>query len=121
MFLLLLRMHIIQRLTIKQQQAAKLLKNNVFHGEINENRKLHESTTLRRLMNKKTSHKPSRHIILSKKKEIELVKFRVLLLSQEKTRRVIILRNKTKISIKLYDDNCIKSKIGLYNLKLKMH
>lgn len=114
-------MHIIQRLTIKQQQSATLLKNNVFHGEINENRKLHQSNTLRRLMNKKSTLKPSRQIILSKKKEIELVKFRVLLLSQEKTRRVIILRNKTKISIELYDDNCIKSKIDFYILILKIN
>lgn len=105
-------MHNIQRITIKQREAATLLKENLVQGEIglNENRTKHQSATIRRLMNKEIGQKPSRQSILCRKKEIELVKFRVLLLCQEKSRKIVILRNKTQTSKTFYDANCIKSK-----------
>lgn len=114
-------MHSIQRMTCKQRDDASILKEKVFHGKIsmNENRtgRLH-SATLRRLMNKETTQKPSRQTILSKRKEIELVKFRVLLLGQEKSRKIALVRNKTQTSKTLYQENLEKSK---FQLKLKWH
>ncbi|XP_022182663.1 UV radiation resistance associated protein [Myzus persicae] len=108
----LTRMHSIQRITSKQREAATLLKEKVVQGEIglNENRTgRHQSATIRRLMNKEISQKPSRQSILCRRKEIELVKFRVLLLCQEKSRKIVILRNKTQTSKTFYDANCIKN------------
>lgn len=112
--LLFLRMHFIQRITIKQQEAATLLKNKVIRGEINEKQNKHQSATLRRLMNEEVTHKPSRQIILSKKKEIELMRFRVILLYQEKSRKIVLLRNKTQNRKTLYDENCLKSKLFIH-------
>jgi len=106
-------MHNIQRVTSKQREAATLLKEKVVQGEIclNENRTgRHQSATIRRLMNKEIGQKPSRQSIICRRKEIELVKFRVLLLCQEKSRKIVILRNKTLTSKTFYDANYIKSK-----------
>jgi len=106
-------MHSIQRITSKQREAATLLKEKVIQGEIglNENRTgRHQSATIRRLMNKEITQKPSRQSILCRRKEIELVKCRVLLLCQEKSRKIILLRNKTQTSKTFYDANFIKSK-----------
>lgn len=105
-------MHNIQRMTYKQREDATLLKQRVFQGEIgmNENRMGRlQSATLRRLMNKEITQKPSRQTILSRRKEIELVKFRVLLLYQEKSRKISLLRSKTQCSKTLYDENLTKS------------
>jgi len=109
----LTRIHNIQRITNKQRGAAILLKDKVIQGEIGWNgdfMKKHQSATLRRLMSKEESHKPSRQIILSKRKEIELVKFRVLLLNQEKSRKIALLRHKTQTNKTLYSENSIKKK-----------
>lgn len=106
-------MHNIQRMTYKQREDASLLKDQVFQGKINigDNRSGRlQSATLRRLMNKEITQKPSRQTILSRRKEIELVKFRVLLLCQEKSRKTLLLRNKTQASKTLYHENFIKSK-----------
>lgn len=106
-------MHSIQRLTSQQKTAASLLKDKISQGEIvwNENAAgKHQSATIRKLMSKEISSKPTRQSILSKKKEIELVKCRVLLLSQEKFRKISILRNKTELSKTLYEQNSVKSK-----------
>jgi len=111
------RIHNIQRITNKQRGAAILLKDKVIQGEIGWNgdfMKKHQSATLRRLMSKEESHKPSRQIILSKRKEIELVKFRVLLLNQEKFRKIALLRHKTQTNKTLYSENSIKSKFHYY-------
>ncbi|KAF0756235.1 UV radiation resistance associated protein, partial [Aphis craccivora] len=108
----LTRMHNIQRITSKQREAATLLKEKVIQGEIglNENRTgRHQSATIRRLMNKEIAQKPSRQSILCRRKEIELVKFRVLLLCQEKSRKIILLRNKTQTSKTFYDANFSKN------------
>lgn len=106
-------MHSVQRITSKQKKAASLLKDKVSQGEIawNDNSTgRHQSATIRKLMSKEISPKPSRQSILSKIKEIELVKFRVLLLCQEKSRKIAILRNKTQLSKALYEQNSVKSK-----------
>jgi len=104
-------MHGIQRITIKQKEAANILKQKVIQGEINWNNtnEKHQSATIRRLMNKEIAQKPSRQSILLKRKEIERVKFNVLLLSQEKTRKILLLRNKSQTSKSLYEDNYRKS------------
>lgn len=105
-------MHNIQRATFKKREIATVLKDKVNIGEVfwNQNRLgRHESATLRRLMNKETAQKPTRESILSKRKEIELVKFRVLLLCQEKSRKIALLRHKTETSKTLYDKNSVKS------------
>uniref|UniRef100_A0A2S2QRN7 UV radiation resistance-associated protein n=1 Tax=Sipha flava TaxID=143950 RepID=A0A2S2QRN7_9HEMI len=112
----LTRMHSIQRITSKQREKATLLKEKVIQGEISwkDNRTgRHQSATLRRLMNKEATQKPSQQSIMSRKKEIELIKFRVLLLCQEKSRKIALLRNKTQTSKEFYDENCTK------NCKLK--
>lgn len=106
-------MHSVQRMTCKQRDDASLLKEKVFQGKIsiNENRMGRlQSATLRRLMNKETTQKPSRQTILSRRKEIELVKSRVLLLGQEKSRKISLVRNKTQTSKTLYQENSVKSK-----------
>ncbi|XP_050531128.1 UV radiation resistance-associated protein [Daktulosphaira vitifoliae] len=104
----LTRMHSIQRETKKQRDAASLLKDKAIQGDINwhdsKTGRL-QSATLRRIMGQDVGQKPSWQNILSKKKEIELVKFRVLLLNQEKTRKIALLRHKTQFSKQLYDDN----------------
>lgn len=61
-------------------------------------------------MSPENIQKPSRQSILSKKKQIELVKFRVLLLNQEKVRKVGVIRHKTLTSKTLYEENALKSK-----------
>lgn len=109
-------MHSIQRIASKQREAASLLKEKVIHGEIggNDNRLgRHQSATIRRLMNREITEKPSRESILTKKKEIELIKFKVLLLNQEKARKIALIRNKTQTSKNLYDENIIKSKFKI--------
>ncbi|XP_050438446.1 UV radiation resistance-associated protein [Adelges cooleyi] len=108
----LTRMHSIQRKTVEKKEAASILKDKAIQGEINWNKNRtarHQSATLRRIMAKDVGQKPSRENILSRKKEIELVKFRVLLLNQEKTRKISLLRHKTEASKLLYNENCIKS------------
>lgn len=106
-------------MTCKQREDASLLKEKVFHGKtsMSDNRTGRlQSATLRRLMNKETTEKPSRQTILSRRKEIELVKFRVLLLGQEKSRKISLVRNKTQTSKTLYQENLVKSK---FQMKLK--
>lgn len=108
-----LRMHGIQRITSKQREEASLLKDKVSQGAITLNGNSvgkHQSATIRKLMNKEISLKPSRQSVLSKRKEIELVKCRVLLLCQEKSRKIAILRNKTQLSKTLYEQNSVTSK-----------
>lgn len=108
-------MHCIQRVIGKQRDAATVLKNKLFQGEVvwnNDRMGKLQSATLRRLMNKEVTQKPTRQSILSKRKEIELVKFKVMLLCQEKTRKIAILRNKTRTSKTLYDENCLKSELN---------
>jgi hypothetical protein len=110
-------MHSIQRITSKQREKATLLKEKVIQGEISwkDNRTgRHQSATLRRLMNKEATQKPSQQSIMSRKKEIELIKFRVLLLCQEKSRKIALLRNKTQTSKEFYDENCTKSNMQFY-------
>lgn len=110
-------MHSIQRITSKQREEATILKEKVIQGEIGwrDNRSgRHQSATLRRLMNKEITQKPSQQCILSRRKEIELVKFRVLLLCQEKSRKIALLRNKSQTSKILYDENSVKSKKHFY-------
>lgn len=107
-------MHNIQRMILKQREDATVLKQRIMQGEIgmNESRvgRL-QSATLRRLMNKEITQKPDQQAILSKKKEIELAKFKVLLLSQEKSRKIALVRSKTQTSKTLYDENVMKSKL----------
>jgi len=107
-------MHSIQRITIKQREAANLLKQKVILGEINWNKNQnHQSATIRRLMNKEVIQKPSRQCILSKRKEIETVKFNVLLLSQEKSRKISLIRNKTQTTKSLYEENYTISMLSI--------
>lgn len=104
-------MHSVQRITLKQREMANLLKQKIIQGEINWNNKTqkHQSATIRRLMNKEVTQKPSRQCILSKKKDIEKVKFNVLLLSQEKSRKIVFLRNKTQVMKLLFEENFVRS------------
>jgi len=110
-------MHSVQRITIKQREAANLLKQKVILGEINWNKnhwnENHQSATIRRLMNKEVVQKPSRQCILSKRKEIETAKFNVILLSQEKSRKVSLIRNKTRTTKLLYEENYITSMLSI--------
>lgn len=110
-------MHEIQRKTSEKRNAATLLKETTMQGEINKNDNRAgrpQSATLRRLLNKEITQKPPRQNIFSRKKEIELVKFRVLLLCQEKSRKIALLRHKTQSNKTLYDENDTKSKICSY-------
>lgn len=113
------RIHNIQLSTNTQRHAATVLKDKISQGEIswNQSNKFH-SATLRRLMNQKNIQKPSQECILSKKKEIELVKFRVMLLNQEKARKIANIRHKTERSKSLYDENVLKSKFNFCKLFL---
>lgn len=113
-------MHNIQRLMIKQREAANILKEKIIRGDINSNDNQmgrHQSATIRRLMNKENTQKPSRESIIAIKKEIELAKYRVMLLNQEKARKIAIIRNKSQTCKKLYDENTKKSKLYLYKLQ----
>jgi len=104
----LTRLHSIQRITVKQREAANLLKQKIVQGEINWNKThKHQSATIRRLMNKEVTQKSSRQCILSKRKDIEKVKFNVLLLSQEKSRKIVFLRNKTQIMKSFFEENYV--------------
>lgn len=109
-------MHNIQRITNKQRDAAALLKERIIQGEIgwNDDRsKKLQSATLRRLMGQDMNQKPLRQNIIAKKKEIELIKFKVMLLNQEKSRKVALLRHKTETSKTMYDENSLRSKLNV--------
>lgn len=108
-------MHNIQRLVIKQREAANALKEKIIKGDINSKDNQagrHQSATIRRLMNKENTQKPSQESIIAIKKEIELAKYRVMLLNQEKTRKVGIIRYKSQTCKKIYDENSKKSKLN---------
>lgn len=114
-------MHSIQRITSKQRESATLLKEKIIQGDISLNESRigrHQSATIRRLMNKEITQKPSRQSILSRRKEIELAKFKVLLLNQEKSRKIALIRNKTETSKTLYDENVSKSKFNNFIFSL---
>lgn len=106
-------------MTNKQRQAAAVLKEKISQGEISSNdnnsNKFH-SATLRRLMHQENIQKPSREAVLAKKKEIEVLKFRVMLLSQEKARSLASIRQKTEILKTLQDENVLIGRFSFFKM-----
>lgn len=85
------RLHTVQQAIKQQTQAAASLRERISAGSLNTAPEQRESAMLRRLLNR-SRPKPQRQEIMRIKKEIELVKFRIQLLTQEKNRRLMELR-----------------------------
>ncbi|XP_073986915.1 UV-resistance associated gene isoform X3 [Rhodnius prolixus] len=90
---LLCRLHSLQQTVRKRSAAATVLKEQIMAGCLDNQHfsgtatnKGRESLALRRLMSKPAQVRPQPKEILEVRKEIELLKFRLQLLSQEKER-----------------------------------
>ena len=68
-------------------QAAQSLRDKISAGGFTANES-RENAVLRRLLNKSRPKAPERQELLRVRKEVELVRFRVTILSQEKSRKI---------------------------------
>ncbi|GLG95922.1 UV radiation resistance associated protein, partial [Gryllus bimaculatus] len=85
------RLHTIQQAIKKQRSAAQVLREKISVGRYTppESR---ESATLRRLLNKSRPQAPQRQEVQKIKREIEMTKFRVEMLAQERSRKIAELQ-----------------------------
>lgn len=88
---LLSRLHTIQKAIKKQMVAAASLRERISAGGVSTMPEPRESAMLRRLLNR-SRPKPQREEVLRIRKEIEFVKFKVQMLTEEKKRKSTELR-----------------------------
>ncbi|KAK9511035.1 hypothetical protein O3M35_005684 [Rhynocoris fuscipes] len=113
---LLSRLHSLQQTVRNRTAASVLLKEQIMSGSFdgermagNSSNKGRESLALRRLMSKPTQSRPQPQQILAVKKEIELLKFRLELLTQEKDRCELTVRQLINKKQDLSNENQVKS------------
>lgn len=101
---LLLRLHTIQQAIKKQMQAAQNLRDKISAGGFTANES-RENAVLRRLLNKSRPKAPERQELLRVRKQVELFRFRVTTLSQEKSRKQSELQQLLKTKVNLLEAN----------------
>lgn len=98
------RLHTIQQAIKKQMLAAHNLREKISVGGYTASGS-RENAGLRRLLNKTHPKAPERQELLRVKKEVELVRFRVSMLSHEKSRKQAELRQLEKTKSALIETN----------------
>lgn len=101
---LLLRLHTIQQVIKKQMLAAQNLREKISVGGFTTNES-RENAVLRCLLNKNRPKAPERQELLRVRKDMELVRFRVLMLSYEKSRKQAEVRQLEKMKSTLSETN----------------
>nr|XP_018913944.1 PREDICTED: UV radiation resistance-associated gene protein [Bemisia tabaci] len=104
---LMSKIHEVQQEIKKQTEVAENLRKQILMGgpQLSGTEVREPSRTLRKLLNQSEPQRPQQHEILAVKKDIELVKFRVQLLSQEKSRKLAELRRLSQRKNTLYESN----------------
>lgn len=112
------RIHEVQQEIKKQTEVAENLRKQILMGgpQLSGTEVREPSRTLRKLLNQSEPQRPQQHEILAVKKDIELVKFRVQLLSQEKSRKLAELRRLSQRKNTLYESNQDKGTVSLPNI-----
>lgn len=98
------RLHTIQQAIKKQMLAAQNLREKISVGGFTANESW-ENAVLRRLLNKSRPKAPERQELLRVRKEVELVRFRVSMLSHEKSRKQAELWQLEKTKCNLMEAN----------------
>ncbi|KAJ4442138.1 hypothetical protein ANN_12004 [Periplaneta americana] len=101
---LLLRLHTIQQAIKKQMLAAQNLREKISVGGFTANES-RENAVLRRLLNKSRPKAPERQEMMRVRKQVELVRFRVSMLSYEKSRKQTELQRLEKTKSVLLENN----------------
>ncbi|XP_023711583.1 UV radiation resistance-associated gene protein isoform X2 [Cryptotermes secundus] len=101
---LLLRLHTIQQVIKKQVLAAQNLREKISVGGFTTSES-RENAVLRCLLNKSHPKAPERQELLRVRKDMELVRFRVSMLSYEKSRKQAEVRQLEKMKSTLYETN----------------
>jgi hypothetical protein len=98
------RLHTIQQVIKKQMLAAQNLREKISVGgfTVNESR---ENAVLRYLLNRSRPKAPERQELLRVRKDMELMRFRVSMLSYEKSRKQAEMRQLEKTKSALFETN----------------
>jgi hypothetical protein len=97
-------LHTIQQVIKKQMLAAQNLREKISVGGFTGNES-QENAVLRRLLNKSRPRAPERLELLRVRKDMELARFRVSMLSYEKSRKQAEMRQLEKTKSTLVETN----------------
>jgi hypothetical protein len=98
------RLHTIQQVIKKQMLAAQNLREKISVGGYTGS-ETRENAVLRCLLNKSRPKAPERQELLRVRKDMELARFRVSMLSYEKSRKQAEMRQLEKIKSTLFETN----------------